>query len=217
MDTKTKDYMIDVKELVKRFGAKTVLDGVNLGVPTGSIVGLSGANGAGKSVLLRILCGWLRPTSGEVCILGTRIGTEADFPPLTGALVDQPGFLPGESGLRNLEMLAAVQARAGREQVETAMRRVGLDPADRTPLRAYSNGMRQRLGIAQAIMEGPRVLILDEPTDAIDQDGWRGVYEYLIALKDEGCAVLLSSNKRDEIEILCDEAYVLEDGRLHAA
>lgn len=215
MNDQSIDITLQVRDLGKQFGSKVVLDGVYLAIPAGKIIGLSGANGAGKSVLLRILCGWLHPSRGEVTVMGKRIGRDVDFPPDTGALVDVPGFLPQASGMKNLEMLAALRKKIGRQEIVEAMIKVGLDPLDPSPVRTYSNGMRQRLGIAQAIMENPRLLILDEPTDAIDQDGWRGVYEYLIEMKEQGCAILLSSNKQDEIKILCDEAYVLEGGRLH--
>ncbi len=215
MNNQNVEYPLQVKDLHKQFGSKVVLKGVYLAIPAGKIIGVSGANGAGKSVLLRILCGWLRPSRGEVRILDKRIGVDVDFPPETSALVDVPGFLPQASGKRNLEMLAAIQKRIGPAEIVEAMHKVGLNPNDPSPVRTYSNGMRQRLGIAQAIMERPRLLLLDEPTDAIDQDGWRGVYEHLIELKEQGCAILLSSNKQDEIKILCDEAYVLEGGRLN--
>ncbi len=217
MQSSTENVVISVKNISKRFGEKLVLDQVNLEVAAGQICGLSGPNGAGKSVLQRILCGWVRPSSGQVTILGHCIGVDVDFPPDTGALVDTPGFLLRQSGRRNLELLAGIQSKIGREEIAEAMRQVGLNPQDDSPVSTYSNGMRQRLGIAQAIMEKPRVLLLDEPTDAIDQAGWRDVYQYLIEMKEEGTAILLSSNKLDEIEILCDTAYVLDKGRLEAA
>ncbi len=215
MNEHNMEFALQVRDLGKNFTSKTVMNGVYLAVPAGKIIGISGANGAGKSVFLRILCGWLRPSRGEVIVLGKRIGKDVDFPPETGALVDVPGFLPQKSGFHNLEILASIQKRIGKAEIVTAMQTVGLDPNDPSPIRTYSNGMRQRLGIAQAIMEKPRLLLLDEPTDAIDQDGWRGVYQHLIELKEQGCAILLSSNKQDEIKILCDEAYVMEGGRLN--
>ncbi len=217
MQAQNKEALISVKEVTKCFGKKLVLDGVNLDVQGGQICGISGANGAGKSVLLRILCGWVHPTSGEIQILGKRIGVDVDFPPCTGALVDVPVGLMQYSAFRNLELLARIQNRIKPRDIQEIMYLVGLDPKDDAPVRTYSNGMRQRLGIAQAIMEKPRVLILDEPTDAIDQAGWRDVYQHLIQMREAGCAILLSSNKQDEIEILCDAAYVLEQGRLRPA
>lgn len=208
---------IRVEHVNKVFGSKIVLDDINMTVPDGQIYGLSGPNGAGKSILLRILCGLMKPTSGTVTILGKRLGIDTDFPPSTGALIDTPGFLPQYSGWRNLKMLAAIQNKITHSDVEAAMLLVGLDPQDDLPVQAYSNGMRQRLGIAQAVMEKPRVLILDEPTDAIDQAGWRDVYQHLIELRESGTAILLASNNLDEIKILCDAAFILEKGKIKAA
>jgi ABC-2 type transport system ATP-binding protein len=205
---------IHTTDITKHFGNKKVLDGINMNVPAGSIYGISGANGAGKSVLLRILCGWIIPDGGFIEILGEKIGVDTDFPPETGALVDMPGFLTQYSGYRNLEILARINNKIRSTDIAEAMHLVGLSPDDNAPVKTYSNGMRQRLGIAQAIMEKPRVLILDEPTDAIDQAGWKEIYQHLIRMKEEGTAILLSSNKLDEIAILCDAAFVLEYGHL---
>lgn len=205
---------ISIENIVKHFGKKIVLDGINLNVPVGQIYGISGANGAGKSILLRIICGWVLPNNGEVRILGQRIGKDTNFPPSTGALIDNPGFLLRYSGRRNLELLARIQDKISDYEIAEAMRVTGLDAEDNSPVSTYSNGMRQRLGFAQAIMEKPKVLILDEPTDAIDQAGWRNIYEQLLLMREAGTAILLASNKLDEIEILCDAAYILDKGKL---
>lgn len=217
MQNETISEAIFVEHVSKVFKNKTVLDDISMTVPAGQIYGLSGPNGAGKSILLRILCGLMRPTNGTVTVLGKRLGVDTDFPPSTGALIDTPGFLPQYSGLRNLEMLAAIQNKITRPDIEAALLMVGLDPDDSLPVRSYSNGMRQRLGIAQAVMEKPQVLILDEPTDAIDQAGWRDVYQHLIELREGGAAILLASNNLDEIKILCDAAFILEKGKIRAA
>ncbi|MEA4908761.1 MAG: ABC transporter ATP-binding protein [Chloroflexi bacterium] len=214
MQPDSNSFAICAHDITKRFGSKRVLQGIHLEVPRGQIYGLSGPNGAGKSLFLRILCGLVRPDGGEVRILGKRIGADSDFPPSTGALIDSPGFLAGRSGYANLELLAAIGGRIGRAEIVAALQQVGLDPEDRSPVRTYSNGMRQRLGIAQAIMEKPDVLILDEPTDAIDQGGWRNVYAHLVEMKEGGAAILLASNNLDEIRILCDRAFVMEGGKL---
>ncbi|NMC11445.1 MAG: ATP-binding cassette domain-containing protein [Chloroflexi bacterium] len=217
MQNETISEAILVEHVSKVFKNKTVLDDISMIVPAGQIYGLSGPNGAGKSILLRILCGLMKPTSGSVTVLGKRLGTDCDFPPSTGALIDTPGFLPQYSGYRNLEMLASIQNKIPRADIEATMRLLGLDPLDDLPMRSFSNGMRQRLGIAQAVMEKPQVLILDEPTDAIDQAGWRDVYQHLIELREGGTAILLASNNLDEIKILCDEAFILEKGRIKRA
>jgi ABC-2 type transport system ATP-binding protein len=198
----------------KIFGKKVVFENVNLNVPAGSITGISGPNGAGKSILLRIICGLVRPTQGEVYVLGHQVGVTCEFPPDTGALIDTPGLLTNKSAKKNLELLAKISRNADAWRIQEVLNMVGLDPNDQRPVSVYSNGMCKRLGIAQAILEKPQVLILDEPTDAIDQAGWKGVYEYLIRLKEEGTTILFSSNNLDEIVILCDQAFVLQERQL---
>jgi ABC-2 type transport system ATP-binding protein len=210
-------YAISLGAVEKKFGGTMVFENVNLDVPAGSITGISGPNGAGKSVLLRIICGLVKPTRGNVFVMGNQIGMTHEFPPHTGALIDSPGLLDAESAKRNLELLADISRGADDGRIREVLKIVGLDPDDRRPVRTYSNGMRKRLGIAQAILEKPQVLILDEPTDAIDQAGWKTVYEYLIQLKDEGVTILFSSNNLDEIALLCDQAYVLQDKQLKPA
>lgn len=203
-----------LRNIRKVFGKSVIFENVDLDVPAGSITGISGPNGAGKSVLLRVICGLVRPTQGEVYVLGRQIGVTCEFPPDTGALIDTPGLLANESAKKNLELLAKISQGADEKRIRDVLIIVGLDPDDRRPVRLYSNGMRKRLGIAQAILEKPQVLILDEPTDAIDQAGWKDVYEYLIQLKEDGTTILFSSNNLDEIAILCDRAFALKDKQL---
>lgn len=205
---------ISLRNVQKIYDRKVILDDISLDVPAGKITGISGPNGAGKSVLLRIICGLVKPTRGEVHVLGCLVGKDCDFPPETGSLIDFPGFLADKSARENLELLAKISRRADAARVNEVLKVTGLDPEDRRPVKVYSNGMQKRLGIAQAILEKPKLVILDEPTDAIDQAGWRGVYEYLIQLKDDGTTILFSSNNLDEIAILSDQAFVLQEGRL---
>jgi len=201
-------------EVTKAFGQKVVLEAVNLAVAPGEICGLMGRNGSGKTTLLRIICGLVRPTSGQVIVLGENIAATGRFPADVGAIIEHPGFLPQYTGKRNLEFLAMIRGRIGMPEIEAAMRRVGLDPDLRTPVGKYSLGMRQRLGIAQAIMERPKVLVLDEPTSALDERGVEEVHTLLRQLRDDGVAIVLTSHDRDEIQQLCDSALVLEGGRL---
>ncbi len=205
---------ISLRNICKAYGKSVIFDDVNLDVPIGCITGISGPNGAGKSILLRVICGLVRPTMGEVYVLGQQIGVTCEFPPDTGALIDTPGFLANESAKKNLELLAKISRGANEKRIQDVLMIVGLDSHDQRPVSVYSNGMRKRLGIAQAILEKPQLLILDEPTDAIDQAGWKDVYEYLIQLKEEGTTILFSSNNLDEIAILCDQAFVLHENRL---
>ncbi|NMC47264.1 MAG: ATP-binding cassette domain-containing protein [Chloroflexi bacterium] len=205
---------VELKNVAKRFNQWTLFENIDLQIPTASITGISGPNGAGKSMLLRIICGLVKPTAGQVLVWGKRIGEERDFPERTGALIDVPGFLPGFSAARNLQILADMGDEIDRSRIAEVLTIVGLDVENRQPVHTYSVGMRKRLGLAQAILEEPALLLLDEPTDSIDQAGWKNVYEYLIQLKEKGSAILLTSNNLDEITILCDQAYILKDKQL---
>jgi len=208
---------VELIAIKKNFNKLTIFEDVNLQIPTASITGVSGPNGAGKSMLLRIICGLVKPTEGQVIVFGKRIGIDRDFPARTGALIDTPGFLPGYSAAKNLQILADIGEKIDRSRIEEVLNIVGLDIKNQQPLHTYSVGMRKRLGIAQAILEEPDLLLLDEPTDSIDQAGWKNVYEYLIQLKEKGCTILLTSNNLDEITILCDQAYILKNKKLTAA
>ncbi|MCG0238566.1 MAG: ABC transporter ATP-binding protein [Firmicutes bacterium] len=201
-------------DVTKTFDRKPVLEAVNLSVAPGEICGIMGRNGSGKTTLLRIICGLVRPGSGQVIVLGENITATGRFPADVGAIIEHPGFLPQYTGKRNLEFLAMIRGRIGMAEIEAAMRRVGLDPNLRTPVGKYSLGMRQRLGIAQAIMESPRVLILDEPTSALDERGVEEVHALLRQLRKDGVAIIFTSHDRDEIQQICDSAFLLENGRL---
>jgi ABC-2 type transport system ATP-binding protein len=209
--------VITAKRVYKRFGAHVVLDGLDFDLPQGQIYGSSGPNGSGKSVFLRILTGLVLPNRGEVQVFGERIGGEVEFPARTGALIDRPGFLPTSSGYRNLELLAGIRAVATAAKIRETMDFVGLDPYDKKPAGAYSSGMRQRLGLAQAIMEDPDLLILDEPTNGLDINGQREIYSYLVELRQQGKTILLTSHNRDELHILCDRIWLLQGGKLDLA
>ncbi len=210
----TKDNAVEFKSVRKDFGKFNVFEDLSADIPAGKITGIIGANGAGKSILLRMICGLVKPTSGQISVFGQRIGLDADFPPHTGALIDEPGFLPNLSAYRNLKLLADISGKADAERIIEVLSIVGLEKEYQQPVRTYSAGMRKRLGIAQAIMEEPRLLILDEPTDSIDQAGWKDIYEYLIDMKENGTTIILTSNKQDEINILCDRAFFLENKNL---
>jgi len=205
---------VELNAIGKVFRCHTVFEDINLAVLQGNITGISGPNGAGKSILLRIICGLVQPTSGQVRVFGQHIGRDADFPARTGALIDTPGFVPNWSAEKNLRMLAEINGKVDAQRIAQVLSIVGLAENSRQPVGTFSVGMQKRLGIAQAILDEPDLLLLDEPTDSIDQDGWKSIYEYLIELKDKGTAILLTSNKLDEINILCDQAYLLKDKKL---
>lgn len=198
----------------KSFGKKAILENLEFALPRGQIFAICGSNGAGKSVFLRIITGLVYPDSGTVKVNGKIIGKEVEFPISTGSLIDHPGFLLAESGFRNLELLANISGKATIDSIRETMVFVGLDPDERKPVRTYSVGMRQRLGLAQAIMEDPSLLILDEPTAGLDIEAQLEIYEYLIELRLQGKTILITSHSLNEVKMLCDKAFALQGGRL---
>ncbi|MBQ4448246.1 MAG: ABC transporter ATP-binding protein [Clostridia bacterium] len=211
MDTKT-DNAIELHGLVKRFGQDTVLKGVDRDFERGKIHGVVGNNGSGKTVMFKCICGFLQPTEGFVLVDGKRIGRDTDFPEDIGLIIETPGFLPRLSGIRNLEILASLKKKIGLKQAADAIRRVGLDPISSKPVGKYSLGMRQRLGIAQAIMEEPSLLILDEPMNGLDKHGVAEMRELFLSLKNEGRTILLASHNIADIDALCDTVCEMDAG-----
>lgn len=201
---------ISVFHVYKSFGKETVLRDVSLTVSRGEIAGLVGNNGSGKTVLMKCICGFLRPEKGEITVGGKRIGKDCDFPPELGLIIETPGFLPSMSGYRNLRTLAALRGLIGRAEILDTLRRVGLYDARRKSVSKYSLGMRQRLGIAQAIMENPDVLILDEPFNALDAKAVAEMRALLLELKSQGKTILLASHNAEDIRTLCDHVYEME-------
>ena len=214
METLNENFVITSRNVSKKFGKNQVLSQINFDLPAGVIYGISGPNGTGKSVFLRILTGLILPDDGQVTVYGKKIGKETEFAPSTGILIDSPGFLLANSGRRNLQLLASVSGKVSEARIVEAIRQVGLNPEDRRPVSTYSTGMRQRLGLAQAIMEDPNLLILDEPTTGLDFDGQREIYSYLVELRAQGKTILITSHSRDELKILCDEIFILSSGKL---
>lgn len=206
--------MIDIQQVSKRFGAQQVLTNVSAHFGRGQITGLVGRNGSGKSVLLKIVVGLMSSDQGYVAVGGRRIGKEVDFAPNTGFIIDRPGFLGDRSGYANLRYLAAVRGKIGKEQIFQAIQQVGLNPQDRKPVGKYSQGMRQRLGIAQALMEDPQLIILDEPMNALDNatvEQMRGVFS---ELKAAGKTLVITSHDERDIETLCDHVFAMDAGVL---
>ena len=206
--------MIDVNGVSLTIGTSRILGDVSLTAGPGEIVGLIGRNGSGKTMLLRCIAGLVRPTAGTVTADGIVVGRDRDFLPSSGIIIETPGFISYYSGMRNLMLLAGIRGKAGREEVREAVRLAGLDPDDRRPVRKYSLGMRQRLGIAQAVMEDPRYLLLDEPMNGLDGEGLTDMRELFISLKNKGKTLLIASHSREDIEILCDRVYEMDKGRI---
>lgn len=226
--------MIAIHALTKSYGKNDVLKEISLHLHEGSIYGLIGANGCGKTTLMRCICGFSQPTSGYVVVNGCLIGGKsaikrnpelagakpsiyscvADFAPNTGVIIETPGFLPHETGLQNLMLLAAMSGRADKGKARRAMIGLGLDPDEKKPVGKYSLGQRQRLGFAQAFMEDPEVLILDEPFNAMDKASMEEVHDLLQRFKAENKIVLLASHSAEDIARACDVIFEMEDGDL---
>ena len=206
--------MIILKNVSKTFQDKTVLQKTDLTVESGTITGFIGRNGSGKTVLLKLICGLMLPTTGTVTVDGVQVGRDRDFAPDAGVLIETPSFINYESGLRNLRALAAIRRKISVEQVKDAICLVGLDPEDKKRVGKYSLGMRQRLGIAQAIMEDPSLIILDEPMNGPDKEGVEEMRGLFSNLRGEGKTILLASHSAEDVDLLCDAVYELDKGRM---
>ena len=206
------DMAIIVQNVSKDFGQERVLKNVSRSFERGKIHGIVGNNGSGKTVLMKCICGFLLPTEGTVTVNGKRVGIDVDFPPDLGIIIETPGFLPNLTGIKNLEILASLKKKIGLEEITAAIRRVGLDPHMKKPIAKYSLGMRQRLGIAQAIMEDPALLILDEPFNGLDKYGVAEMRKLIKGLKAEGKTILLASHNQGDIDELCDTVCEMDAG-----
>ena len=204
--------MIILENVSKTFKDKTVLQNTSLTIEDGKIVGFVGRNGSGKTVLFKLICGLLRPTTGTVTVQGKQLGKDCDFAPDVGVLIETPSFISYESGFRNLRDLAAIRKKITPEEVRAAIRAVGLDDTDKKWVSKYSLGMRQRLGIAQAIMEHPSLLILDEPMNGLDRSGVEEMRKLFSSLRDNGTTILLASHAAEDIDLLCDTVYEVSEG-----
>lgn len=202
---------IIVEHVYKSFGMEQILTDVSMKVLPGKIFGIVGNNGSGKTVLMKCICGFLKPDSGIVRVNGKIVGKACDFPEDLGVIIETPGFLPNLTGYQNLKILASLKGVIGKKEIREVLLQVGLDPDMRKPVGKYSLGMRQRLGIAQAIMEKPKVLILDEPFNGLDKTGVGHMRDLLQGLKGQGKAILLASHNAQDIEVLCDEVHDMED------
>lgn len=205
--------IVKVENVTKYFKQEKVLDDVNMNLETGHIYGIVGKNGAGKTVLFKIIAGFIKPSSGKVTVAGKIIGVDRDFPDSLGLIIETPGFLSQYNAYQNLLYLANINNKISKEDVKEAIRMVGLDPGSNKKVGKFSLGMRQRLGIAQAIMENPNLIILDEPMNGLDKKGIEDVKELLLKLKGDGKTILMASHYAEDMEI-CDEVFQMEDGKL---
>lgn len=210
----TVDYVIKVRNVTKKFKEATVLKNVTVSFERGKIYGIIGRNGSGKTVLFKCICGLLSVTEGEISVLGQTIGDGLKVPKGVGAIIETPGFLPNVSGYRNLYYLASLSGKPDRNRIREVINMVGLDPDSRKHVGHYSMGMRQRLGLAQAIMENPEVLILDEPMNGLDNETVESIRAFLLGQKEQGKTIILASHSKEDISQLCDAVYQMDAGVL---
>ncbi|MEG1427223.1 MAG: ATP-binding cassette domain-containing protein [Oscillospiraceae bacterium] len=211
------ETIISVKEVTKEFKETTALNHVSIEFEKGKIHGIIGRNGSGKTVLFKCICGLMYPDSGEIWVEGKRIGKDVDMPENVGAIIEAPGFLPTYSGYNNLSFLANINRKIGKKEITEALKTVGLGETGKKRVGKYSLGMRQRLGIAQAIMEDPDILVLDEPMNGLDNNGVEEIRKLLLEMKARGKTILLASHNREDISILCDTVREMDKGAFLAA
>ena len=204
--------IIQVKNINLTIGKTNILKSINVDFNIGEIHGLIGRNGSGKTMLMKCICGFIKPTSGEITVDGKRVGKDVDFPKNMGIIIETPGFIPYYSGYKNLKLLAGLNGKIGKEEIQKSMEQVGLDPDLKRHVRKYSLGMRQRLGLAQAIMEDPKILILDEPFNGLDKDGVKEMREYLLSYKEKGKTILICSHSAEDISVLCNTVHEMDKG-----
>ncbi len=207
---------IIVSNVGKTIEEQVILRNINLKLQSGKVYGLIGRNGSGKTVLLKCIAGFLTPTTGEIKVNEKVLGKDIKFPENMGFIINAPGFLPEMSGIKNLQYLASIKQVADKEKIVEAMNMVGLDPKSKKRVGKYSTGMKQRLGIAQAIMEDPEILILDEPMNGLDEQMVEKIRGVVLELKKRGKLIIITSHNREDIEILCDEVYKMKDGELES-
>lgn len=205
---------IRIENLNKKIKGSVILDDISLTMTPGRIYGLRGKNGCGKTMLMRAICGLLIPDGGHIYIDDEELHRDIKFPRSIGALIENPSFLPQYTGFRNLRLLAKLMGGISDDDVRYAIERTGLDPDDKRVYRKYSLGMKQKLGIANAIMGEPDVIVLDEPINALDEESVENIKKELLKLRDGGSLIIIACHDREELEYLCDEIYEMKDGRI---
>lgn len=206
--------VVRLEDYCKSFKSAEVLKNINLTLESGKVIGLKGKNGSGKTMLMRAISGLILPTSGKVYINDKELGRHISFPPSIGILIENPSFISNYTGFKNLKILASIQNRISDEEIRDAIRKVGLDPDDKRTFKKYSLGMKQRLGIAAAIMERPDIVILDEPINALDEAGAGLIKGLLDELKANGSLIIIACHDTEELNYLSDEIYEIYDGEI---
>ena len=206
--------VVRLEDYCKSFKSAEVLKNINMTLESGKVIGLKGKNGSGKTMLMRAISGLILPTSGKVYINDKELGRHISFPPSIGILIENPSFISNYTGFKNLKILASIQNRISDDEIRDAIRKVGLDPDDKRTFKKYSLGMKQRLGIAAAIMERPDIVILDEPINALDEAGAGLIKGLLDELKANGSLIIIACQDTEELNYLSDEIYEIYDGEI---
>lgn len=206
--------MIRVENVNLKIEKNTILNNVTMQVNKGEIVALIGRNGSGKTMLMKCICGFVKTTSGSIFVNEKKVGKEIDFPEKMGVIIETPGFISQYSGMKNLWLLAKLNSTLTKNEIASTMELVGLNPKLKRHVGKYSLGMRQRLGIAQAIMENPDILILDEPMNGLDYQGVEDVRKLLLNLKEQGKTILIASHNTEDIAVLCDHVWEMKSGEI---
>ena len=206
-----------LENVTKKINNENVLNNITIEFESGKIYGVFGRNGSGKTMLFRAICGLLKPTTGTVYYNNLRLHRDISFPPSVGVIIETPDFWNEFSGIENLRMLASIQNKASAEDIRDSLISVGLDPNDKRPVKKYSLGMRQRLAVAQGIMEKPELIVFDEPTNALDEEAVGLVRAILVREKERGAIVLIASHNKEDIRLLADVTYQMDSGKIKEA
>lgn len=208
-----KQYYIEMKNVTKKINGNLVLNDINLNFEKGKIYGIKGKNGSGKTMLFRAICGFIK-TEGTVVVNGKIVGKNGAYPENVGVLLENPGFLPNYSGFKNLKYLAEINKKIDDDEIKNTMKAVGLNPDEKKSFKKYSLGMKQKLGIVQAIMEYPDVIILDEPINALDEESVKKINLIMEDFRKDNKVVLISNHNNEELEAICNEIYTIDNGKI---
>ena len=206
--------VVKVKDVTLKIKDSIILDKINLSVPKGMIYGFVGRNGSGKTMLMKTICGFIPVTEGEIEVMGKRVGEKDQFAQNTGFIIETPGFIPNYSAYKNIEFLTSINKKVDKIKIKDMIRLVGLDPDSKKPVGKFSLGMNQRLGLAQALIDDPALLILDEPFNGLDNEGVRQIRSLLLQLKENGKTIIIASHAKEDIDLLCDRVCYMDKGRL---
>lgn len=205
---------IEICDLTKVIKGSTILESISLDMTSGNIYGFQGVNGSGKTMLMREICGLILPTRGSVKIDGAQIGKDISFPKSVGLLLENPSFIGGYTGFENLKILAGIKNIVTDDEIKKSLSAVGLDPDDKRKYKKYSLGMKQRLGIACAVFEDPDLIIVDEPFNALDEEGCTLIEQLIVSLKEKGKLIILSCHDKEQLEHISDQIFILSQGSL---